>query len=152
RSWKEDEGILHKYIPAAWHRMKASAITRRDVRDVLADLAKGTPIMANRVFAVLRKLFNFGVRWDLLEMSPCFGVERPAPERQRDRVLTADELRAVWKAMDGQDIYNASLFKLFLLTGQRGYELRSMSWADVDLDAGWWVVPAERAKNKLAHR
>ena len=79
-------------------------------------------------------------------------LDRPAPEHQRDRVLTADELRAVWKTFEGEDEQTAALFKLYLLTAQRGGELRAMEWSELDLDAGWWVIPAEKAKNKLAHR
>jgi integrase len=27
-----------------------------------------------------------------------------------------------------------------------------MRWPDVDLEAGWWTIPASGSKNKLAHR
>src|SRR5262249_17384405 len=46
----------------------------------------------------------------------------------------------------------AAYFKLRLLTAQRGGEVRDMRWADVDLTAGWWTIPATSTKNKLAHR
>src|SRR5438132_370168 len=88
--------------------------------------------------ALLRKVWNFGIKRDLVETNPCALLDRPAPERQRDRVLTADELRAVWKASEGEDQQTAALFKLYLLTAQRGGELRSMEWNELDLDAGSW--------------
>ena len=37
-----------------------------------------------------------------------------------------------------------------LITAQRGKEVLSMRWADVD--GGWWTIPADIAKNKLPHR
>jgi integrase len=43
-------------------------------------------------------------------------------------------------------------FKLSLLTAQRGGEVRAMRWVDVDLETRWWTIPAEVAKNGLAHR
>ncbi len=46
----------------------------------------------------------------------------------------------------------AAYYKLRLLTAQRGGEVASMRWQDVDLDAGWWTIPAGTSKNKLAHR
>lgn len=46
----------------------------------------------------------------------------------------------------------AAFYKLRLLTLQRGAEVGSMRWADVDLKHGWWTIPATRAKNGLAHR
>ena len=152
RSWKADERMLQKYVPVSWRAMPAQTITRRQVRDLLDTIAGRAPIQANRVLALLRKVWNFGIKRDLVETNPCALLDRPAPEHQRDRVLTADELRAVWKTFEGEDEQTAALFKLYLLTAQRGGELRAMEWSELDLDAGSWVIPAEKAKNKLAHR
>lgn len=152
RSWKIDERMLRRYIPRAWLAMPTHQITRRQVRDMLDDLATRAPIQSNRVLALLRKMFNFGIKRDLLEVNPCALLDRPAPEHQRERVLTVDEVRAVWAAAEGESATTAALFKLYLLTAQRGGELRAMEWSEVDLDAGWWVIPGAKAKNGLAHR
>lgn len=152
RSWRADEQMLKKHVPTTWGDRKAAEIARRDVRDLLAKVAAKTPIAANRLLACLRKVFNHGIRWDLVEANPCALIERPAAERQRERVLAADELRRVWTALDAEDVYVAALFRLRLLTAQRGGEVRTMEWDDLDLDAGWWTIPAKKAKNKRAHR
>jgi integrase len=152
RSWRDDDRMLKRYIPKAWFRMRAAEITRRDVRGWLDGLAISTPILANRLLALLRKLYNFGLARDIVEVNPCHGIERPAPEQQRDRVLRTEELRRLWKAIEGEDSTTAALFKLLLLTAQRSGEVRPMVWRDLDLETGWWVIPAERSKNKLAHR
>jgi len=152
RSWRADEWMLRKHVPAEWNGRKAAAITRRDVRELLAAVAAETPIAANRLLACLRKVFNHGIRWDMIEANPCALVERPAPERQRDRVLSDDELRRVWRALDAESASNAALFRLRLLTAQRGGEVRTMRWEDVDFDGRLWTIPAERSKNGMAHR
>jgi integrase len=46
----------------------------------------------------------------------------------------------------------AAFYKLRLLTAQRGGEVASMRWQDVDLDASWWTIPSTSSKNRLAHR
>jgi len=153
RTWKADERAFRLYAPKDWWTMNAQDIRRADVRDVLDSIVGRAPIQANRVLASFRKLFNFGVSRDLLEQNPCWGIEQPAPARQRDRVLTPNELRQVWQAIEEElDRATAALFKLYLLTAQRGGELRSMAWVEVDFETGWWVVPSGRAKNRLAHR
>jgi len=152
RSWKLDERMLRRHVPRAWHSMPAHTITRRQVRELLDAIVVRTPIQANRVLALLRKIWNFGIKRDLVELNPCTLIDRPAVERQRERVLTADELRAVWSAAEAENAATATLFKLYLLTAQRGGELRAMEWSEVDLDSGWWVIPGEKAKNGLAHR
>ena len=48
-------------------------------------------------------MFNFGIERDWLETNPCHMVKRVAPERQRDRVLSENEIRATWKALDAED-------------------------------------------------
>jgi integrase len=153
RSRREEERMLAKYPPASWRDFPAKELHRRDIRELVEGIAaEGAPIMANRVLACFHRVFNFGIRRELVETNPCAMIERPGTEKSRDRVLSADELRRVWKALDGEDAGNAALFKLFLFTAQRGYELRTMRWEDLDLDTGWWTIPAERAKNGKAHR
>jgi hypothetical protein len=39
-----------------------------------------------------------------IETNPCSRVRRPPPSKARDRVLTDDELVAVWKASDLIDL------------------------------------------------
>lgn len=115
-------------------------------------IARGAPIAANRTFAMLRKVFNFAIARGIIQHNPCHGLARPAREHQRDRVLAPTELRLVWQAFDAEGFLVSSLFRLHLLTAQRGGELRMMRWEDVDLDTGWWTIPASHAKNGLAHR
>jgi len=152
RSWKKDDYMLRKYVPEAWYQMKVAEITRRDIRAHLEALADHVPAQANRTLALLRTVFNFAVSRDMIAASPCARIERPAQDRARDRVLTADEIRRVWAALVDESAQTTALFKLYFLTAQRGGELRTMAWVDLDLASGWWTVPAERAKNKLAHR
>src|SRR5438094_720519 len=78
----------------------------------------------------------------------------PASEKQarRDAPTFADVARAHIAHRPPEDAHNAALFKLYLLTAQRGGELRTMRWEEVDLDGGWWTIPAERAKNGRTHR
>jgi integrase len=157
RSWREDERILIANVLPRWRARRARDITARDVRRLLdAIVDRGAPIQANRTFALVRRIFNWAAAPDraLVPQShnPCRGLERPAFERQRERVLSAAELRAVWKALDAENAATAALFKLYLLTAQRDGELRTMAWADLDLDAGWWTIPGERSKNKRGHR
>jgi integrase len=67
-------------------------------------------------------------------------------------VLSRDEIRALWKSFADLSPAMGAMFKLRLLTAQRGAEVRSMRWEDVDLDVGrYWTIPPERSKNGLAH-
>jgi len=141
RSWKADDNLLRKKVLPTWRHRAIADITRQDVRGLVEDVAEaGAPIVANRVAALLSKMFAFALDRDLVTASPAVRIARPGHERQRDRVVSEDELPM------------AAFYKLRLLTAQRGGEVTSMRWQDLDLPNGWWTIPAGVSKNRLAHR
>jgi integrase len=97
-------------------------------------------------------MFNFAVTRDLVPVSPCIGVQAPALENRRDRVLSAEEIKDFWQGLDNTRItpgINLAL-RLMLVTAQRKGEVISAQWADINLDENWWVIP--ETKNGLPHR
>ncbi len=153
RSWRKDERTIARDLNPRFGRMKASAVARRGVIKLLDDICeRGAPIQANRTLEILRKIYNWGVGREIVPTNPCVGIERPSPEKRRERVLTDDEIRAVWSALDQETYRMAGLFKLRLLTAQRGGEISHMRWQDIDQRSGWWTIPSEYSKNGLAHR
>lgn len=153
RSWRKDEQALAKDVLPTWGARKACDIKKKDVIALVeAKMKDGSPIQANRLLALVRKMYNWGMEVDLVDANPCLMVKRPALETKRDRVLSEAELRALWAAIEDYGGVITPIFKLRLLTAQRGGEIATMRWEDLDLDAGWWTIPAERSKNKLSHR
>lgn len=153
RSWREDERMIECDLLPAWRHVKAKDISRRDVRQRIEKVVeRGAPIQANRLFALVRKMFNFGIQRDVVASNPCMGLGQPTPNRQRDRVLSADEIRAVWQALEPERPLIAASVKLRLLTAQRGAEILSMRWEHLDIANGWWTIPGELAKNGRSHR
>lgn len=161
RSWRDDARMIRRELKA-WEDRPAVSIRRADVRDLLeAIVERGAPILANRVLALVRKILNFGLDREWVEANVAAKMTRPAAEASRTRVLTPDEIRIVWKWLERKPPQDAdadhwrlaqTALKLRFLTVQRGGEVIHARWADVDLAAGWWTIPAERAKNKLPHR
>jgi integrase len=151
RTAREDERIIRVELLPRWRGQQAKEIKTADVIALLDKIAsRPAPIMANRTLALVRKIFNFGITRRLVEANPCHLVERPGQERRRDRVLSEDEIRALWNALDAAPAKLAGALKLLLLTAQRKSEVLRMRWQDID--ASWWTIPAEFAKNRLAHR
>jgi integrase len=146
------ERAFNLHVLPAWGKRLARDITRRDVLDLLDGIVgAGHPIAANRTLAVVRAMFGWAVTRDILPSSPCAGVKRPAPETPRDRVLDDAELAIVWTAAEELGGPFAALIKLLILSGQRRDEVARMEWAEVDLEAGLWRLPAARSKNRKPH-
>ena len=151
RSWRKDELALKRDLRPAFGHHKTKDIKRREVHALLDRIvARGAPIQANRTLEILRKIFNWGITREIVETNPCHMIEKPSAEHQRERVLNDDEIRAWWTAFEGETPLMSAMFKLRLLTAQRGGEISHMRWSDID--AGWWTIPGEFAKNGRTHR
>ncbi len=153
RTWREDERILKRELLPHWGRMKAKEVSRRDVR-LLIDrvVERGVTTYANRIFALARKVFNFGLQRDIVDANPCQGLPQPAPEHRRDRVLSESELAVLGREFEAERPLVAASYKLRLLTVQRGGEILGMRWDHIDFASAWWTIPTEIAKNGMAHR
>jgi len=164
RSWREDARVIRTEL-AAWKDLPVTSIRRADVRALLeAVVERGSPVTANRLLALVRKMLNIAIDLEWIDANPAGSMSKPAAEQSRDRVLTTDEIRALWRWLDREpaadltdqakreQLLNQDVLRLRLITAQRGGEVVDMRWADVDLEGGWWTIPAERAKNKMPHR
>lgn len=163
-----------------WAKRHLGTITKADVRELLESTLKrtqavrngkpGKGIHANRVFSRIRRVFNYGLEKDLISLSPCHGMKRPLKhEPSRDHVLTLDGLRTIWRVLEAESELNRchpdltddetmrpkraliAILKLMALTAQRGAEVRSMAWADLDLESSLWKIPGEKTKNRKTH-
>lgn len=152
RSWKETERILHSNVLSRWSGRPIGSVKKRDVIDLLDTIVdRGSPTMANRVLACVRKMFAWCVERGIVEHSPAAGIKAPSREVDRDRVLSDDEIKAVWQAAEGMGWPFGPLVHLLALTAQRRDEVAGMAWAEIDLARALWTIPKERAKNGLAH-
>lgn len=101
------------------------------------------PVAANRTCALLGTVMNwYAGRTDDYASPIIRGMARRR-EVARDRVLTDEELRAVWSAQAGEPVYSAYI-RFLLLTGARRNEAAKMRWAEVA--DGAWTLPAQRNK------
>jgi integrase len=127
-------------------------VTKADILRLLEGMVgRGSAVNANRLLAVLRRMFNWCISRGLVDKSPCEKLTPPAPETSRDRVLSADELRLAWAAFDRVGWPFGRVAQLLLLTGARLNEIASGRWSEVDVTAKTWTIAKERAKNGVEH-
>jgi integrase len=107
--------------------MPVRAITRAHVHELLDSLvAKGLTVGVNRVQAVISRLFTIALDRSLVDAHPAARMIKRFQERPSARVLTDDELRALWIALEARPGPAADAIKLRLLLGQRGAEVVGM--------------------------
>ena len=117
------------------------------------------PYVANRVTAVLSKMFSLAIRWQMRDNNPCKGVGRNY-EAKRKRFLSGDELARLTTALAAYpDRQVADIVRMALLTGARIGEIFSMQWGDlseieergVKSPRTVWTKPASTTKQKADH-
>ncbi|PIO46758.1 tyrosine-type recombinase/integrase [Phyllobacterium zundukense] len=154
RTWAEDERLLKVEVYPEIGDMKALAVKRRDILDIIESKADaGFLAQSTQILAVVRKAFNWAVENDYLESSPVIGVKPRAKPTRRERVLSDDEIRTLWKALSEVPILSdtVSIFRLLLLTGQRSGEVCGIVRSEIDLEKAIWTIPGVRTKNGLTH-
>lgn len=151
--WQDDERLLNKEVSPLWGKRKAEDIKKRDVVLLLeAIVERGTPAMSNQTLKITRKMFNFAIERDILQTTPFLGVKALAPNTRRERKLNESEIKTLWTSLDAASISDdiKRALKLVLVTAQRPGEVSGLHTQEID--GRWWTIPAERAKNKKAHR
>lgn len=151
KSVKGDEQLIRLYIKPKLGARKTSAIGRREL-DNLHQSLKAYPYQANRLLALLSKMFSLAVAWSWRLDNPAKGIGRFA-EGRRDRWLSTDELGSLSKALQtypDERVRNA--LKLLILTGARRGEVLSATWDQFDLERAVWTKPSHHTKqNKTEH-
>lgn len=125
-------------------------VTRDDLRRLLRGIVDDdAPISANRAHSLLRPLFKWAIAEERIDANPFDGIPRPVNEVSRERVLSEDEIRWIWKACEAFSYPYGHAFRFLLLTLCRRDEGCKASFAEMDLAKGIWSIPAERSKNGL---
>lgn len=151
RSADETARLLRRGPIAKWEGRHIAAIRRVDVADLMDELRERSPATARLTFAALRGVFGWSVERELIEASPCAYLKAPPRPAARDRVLSDDELKAIWQGAGALGFPFGQIIKLLILTGQREAEVAGMRWSELDLKAGTWTLPKERTKNRRQH-
>ena len=149
-SFTESERYLRNHC-APLHRLKLAECDRRKVAALLGQIETTTgPASRNRARSALSALFTWCITEGLVEANPVAGTAKAGEGGSRERVLSGDELRRLWHALDDGPFSN--VVRLLLLTGQRRNEVGHLQWAEVDLAQRRIVLfhrqPRPRARNQ----
>ncbi len=149
---KEIEAIIRREILPYWKDQPVAELRKRDAIVLLDRLIDaGHPAAAHRLAERIKRVFNWLVERDEIEVSPMAALKSGAKLESRARTLNDAEIKTLWAALDKVGEPIGSLVKLLLLTGQRRSEVAEMTRAELDFDKAEWTIPAERSKNGKPH-
>jgi integrase len=141
---------------AIWGDWPLTDVTASDVAAVIRAKATSAPGQARNLLGHLKRFFGWAQAQHSygLEVSPVAALK---PDRLtgkkaiRKRVLSDDELRALWQATEAIDYPFGPLVRLLALTGQRRSDVSGARWPEFDLVKKLWSIPPERYKTDAPH-
>ena len=169
----DQTSMLRKIVEPALGNRLVTDITKSDVAQFLDVVAEGrprpcklkpnnrarklqghkpTPVRANRVGEVLRKMFTLAVEWEWRADNPAQGFHRRI-EQARERFLSPEELTRLAAVLDrAEDQRAAGIIRMCMLTGARVGEVRQARFEQFNLDYAIWSKPASTTKQRKIHR
>jgi integrase len=171
---KDQISMLNGLVLPDWRTRKVADITPTDIDRLLTKIALGrprpsktapktkrrtalkpakpTPVRANRVGEVLRKMFNLAVTWKMRTDNPATSF-RQRPETARERFLSFEEIQRLADALCADaDQRAAGIIRLCMLTGARCGEARTATFDQFNLDLAIWTKQAAYTKQRRVHR
>jgi integrase len=171
---KDQISMLNGLVLPDWRSRKVADITPTDVDRLLTKIALGrprpsktapktkrrtalkpakpTPVRANRVGEVLRKMFSLAVTWKMRIDNPATSF-RKRPETARERFLSFEEIQRLADALCADpDQRAAGIIRLCMLTGARCGEARTATFDQFNLDLAIWTKQAAYTKQRRVHR
>lgn len=154
KTWAEDERLLQREVVQAIGNRKLDEIKRADVVALMESIkarlrakveAGGrrdiTGVLANRVCAVLSKMFAYALEIGHVEHNPAISIRSAkVRETSSERALSMDEVKWVWSTLSGdlqglpfgRDV--ADVLLMMLATGQRKAEILALRYDAIDAD------------------
>jgi integrase len=173
RNAADQRAALAKLVAPVWGRKLVTEITSTDVDKLLTKIAEGrarphkekpnnrarklqpakpTPVRANRMGEVLRKMFTLAVEWGWCKDNPAQRFHRRV-ETPRERFLSKAEITSLAAALDAaEDRRAADSIRLCMLTGARLGEVRQARFEQFNLEHLTWSKPPMMTKQRRAHR
>ena len=150
RSIGERRAALQRHVLPKLGARQIGSITRSDIVRLLDRIAdtSGAP-MADHVLAYLRRVMTWHAsRSDDFRSPIVRGMARTRPsQRRRQRILSDDELGAVWRVAEASQSAFGYLVQFLLLTATRRMEAAAVRRSEVV--GNEWIIPQERYKTGL---
>lgn len=153
--WVE-RNLRRVFIPILGPRPIAEITAGEIVAVIRQTKQRGKPAMARALLGDVTRIFAWAIDQHIygLTVSPCANLKPSrliGQKRSRTRILTDDELFALWRATRRLPYPIGPVYQLLILTGLRLNEAAGATWSEFDLRNGMWVIPAARMKGRDGH-
>ena len=130
-------------------------ITPAHILDILQRTGKDRPTVAAEARRTMQGVFDLAICTLRADSDPVHPVRKSLPmnKTQHKRALSHEEIGQLLRDIENYqgNFQTVAAFKLMWLTLCRPSEAIEARWAEIDLDAAIWRIPAERMKKRKEH-
>lgn len=150
RSRKQSEATLVRLVYPTLGTRPIDTITRSEIVHLLDRIEDENGLAtANQTLGIINRVMNWhATRSDTFRSPIVRGMKR-AGEKARSRILTDDELRAIWRATGEYRHPFGFMLRFILLTATRRNEANFAKRSEIIESE--WTIPAARYKTKIDH-
>jgi integrase len=153
RKGAEVERDIRRDLLPKWGKRPITDITKDDVIAVIKAKKRTAPAQARNLLGIAKRLFSWAIDQSCygLDVSPAEYV-RPVKiigeKKPVDRILSDEEMFALWRATERTPYPHGPTYQLLILTALRLNEVADASWPELDLTKREWIIPAKRMKGR----
>ncbi len=151
RSYEQARLVINKHLMPRLRGIPLPDITRPTIQSIIDGIPARQQALRRTVYAYASIFFGWALRHGDIAENPLANMAKPKAVKPRDRVLSDDELKSIWKAAGALRQPLGAFYRTLLLTGQRREEVAGMDWSELDRSTATWIIPAGRTKNGVAN-
>jgi integrase len=150
--------LVANVFPALGDRALASIKPSEVMACIKVIEARGAGELASRVLQRIKAIYRWAVTHERIEVNPMVDLvpgEILKPREVIHRLMLPEaEIANFYRKLDTYDGDPTTVhaLRLLMLTVTRPGELRGARWAEFDLAAALWTIPAERMKMRSEHK
>ena len=154
---KNRQNALERHCGPLMDQQRLDQIRRADVIAILAPVMAQKPAIRSKLHGWIRSALAWGMAREHLEFNVADGIGPALPARRAKKHHAALPYRDVGAALEtiatcgASEVVKACL-RFTILTAVRSGEARRATWAEMDLQAAEWRIPAERMKGSREHK
>ena len=148
KSWEQAQGKLNYYLVSSLGHLPIKQIKPSDINEIIDEIAaRGKMVSANRVLAHMKRFFGWLVERDYIEHSPANYIKPLYKEKPRERVLSDNEIKAIWDSSGQLNSSYGHCIKLMFLCGQRESETAQLRRSQIEDNI--WHLASDDTKNNM---
>jgi integrase len=118
--------------------------------------ARGAVDTSHRIIQICGQIMRFAIAEGVADRNPVADLRGALPTAPVKHMASVTDPARVGELLRAFDAFKGTLtvqcaLRLAPLVFTRPVELRKARWADIDLDAGMWMIPAEMMKMRKPH-